>query len=662
MRASALALPWGMPKSARLVAGLVIALLATPLPARAQVALIKFTQTPTVGTAGQAMLGVTGVAVSVANNVNTSVASWQIDMAYSPPGSTVAMATMASANSNNTPAASFTPDKSGSYRVVLKVWAIANRVGTPNSTDIRVFAVPEGVNGFVRPPAQIFPGPLPDPLSGLAGNKPNEMNFSGCLFGYAGCGSDGLLDNFIATTDKRLMRSVSTIAALASIPDAGFVAGQIAYVATVGDFFAWHTGQALTTTATTVINGPAGQWTRMGIPNRAWRAQATWSIDESNVSGLASDENTCADDTHPCLNGDEFVRRMGTVVLAQATTVRWMSDTTHYSIDLSGISGGNQSATTPATNFPLVVIGVPTVVRSGTLTGATDAPWSVSDSALGTSWSASGCLSTSTGVRLIRKTDKTKYAMMGYEDVAKTAKTSPTNGFSETFGTAGTVSVSFATSDAYEVLSLPKFPRVNAAGSVPGFTGNYFMLLDMTNVYGGSVETRFCGWRAFGGFNAQQRAGFMFVKGGIMVAGGTFGGGLTTVFSRSIFLGGVMQTFAWTGDMNGLVNVVAKGGTLQVTHGSMGRLGIVYAFDCTGIAIQLTNLAISTIDQIHGSGNAGVIVDVRDSGCSLNSQSATSAFDATTSAAHPITIVGASKDYADLPFWSTNQNAGFVVN
>ncbi len=660
MRARVLALPWGMPKSARLVAGLVLALLATPLPARAQVALIKFTQTPTVGTAGQAMLGVTGVAVSVANNVNTSVASWQIDMAYSPPGSTVAMTTMASANSNNTPAASFTPDKSGSYRVVMKVWAIANRVGTPNSTDIRVFAVPEGVNGFVRPPAQIFPSPLPDPLSGLAGNKPNEMNFSGCLFGYAGCGSDGLLDNFIATTDKRLMRSVSTIAALASIPDAGFVAGQIAYVATVGDFFAWHTGQALTTTATTIINGPAGQWTRMGIPNRAWRAQATWSIDESNVSGLASDENTCADDTHPCLNGDEFVRRMGTVVLGQATTVRWMSDTTHYSIDFSNISGGNQSVITPVTNFPLVVLGVPTVIRSGTLTGATDAPWSVTDSALGTSWSASGCLSASTGVRLIRKTDKTKYAMMGYEDVAKTAKTSPTNGFSETYSSQGTEVASFAPGDAYEVLSLPKFPRVKPTLSVPGFVGYYSILLDMTNIWGSGCETRLCGWRSVGAaFNAT--GGFIHVKGGIFLSGGSFTGTPGEIFYRTMFLGG---SATMNNTFEGTTNVVAKAGLFKVSDGAIGIIGTMYVYDNTGAspAIRIELGAHANISAVHGSGNTGVIIDIPDSGSSLNSRSAASSFDATTSSAHPITIVGASFDYADIPIVVADKDSSFTVN
>ncbi len=435
-----------------------------------------------------------------------------------------------------------------------------------------------------------------------------------------------------------------------------------AWVKSVGDWFILSpvVGSAQANVVVTASDGR--QWVRQFVPNQAWTSQATWSIDESNVSGVASDENTCADDAHPCLNGDEVVRRMGRVVLAQATTIRWLSDTTHYSIDLSAISGGNQSATTPATNYPLVVVGVPTVVRSGTLTGATDAPWSVTDSALGTSWSASGCLSSSSGVRVIRKTDKSKYAMMGYEDVAKTAKTSPTNGFSEAFGTAGTASVSFAASDAYEVLSLPKFPRVNGAGSVPGFIGNYFILLDLAGIAGGSNETRFCGWRAFGGFNAQFRGGFATIKGGILVAGGTFSGSLGMVFSRSMFLGGVAQMFGWFGDMNGLVNVVAKAGSFQVTHGAMGRIGIMYAYDTSSIAIQISNEATATVDAIHGSGNTSTIVDVRDSGCSLNSQSATSAFDATTSAAHPITIVGSSKDYADLPYWSASQNAGFVVN
>jgi len=452
------------------------------------------------------------------------------------------------------------------------------------------------------------------------------------------------------------MRALSTSSFVAPVANT-------VYVATHDDFYRYVAGGTLTPSDGTVYSSSdgLGQWVRMMIPSRKWQTQATWSIDESNSTGRASDENTGADDTHPLLTGDEFARRMGRCVLQQATTVRWLSDTTRYSLDLSGITAANQTALTPATNYCLVIVGVPTVVRSGTLTGATDAPWTVADSSLPTSWSASGCLSTSSGTRIIRKTDGSKHACMAYENVAKTAQTSPSNGYSQSYLSTGTAAVSFANGDAYEVLSLPKFPRVTPPASVPNFVGCYFFYLDMQGVVGGANEYRFCGWRAFSTFSAQTLAGTNTVRGGIFVAGGSMSGQLTNTLNRSIVPASSFQFFSWTGDMNGQINVVAKTGQFSVTHGSMGRLGIVYVYDCSVTAIQVHNVSSVTIDAIHGASNTSVIADVRDTGCSINSPNAASSFDATTSLAHPLLIVGATKDYADLPFWSTNQNAGFAT-
>src|SRR6185436_15089637 len=103
---------------------------------------LKFTQNAATPGAGLAMKGVTGLTVTV-NNVNTtSIASWQIDLVYTPPGSAVAVATPLAFNDNgNTPSATFTPDVTGSYRLVLKLWSVINRAGNPDDTDIRVFAV-----------------------------------------------------------------------------------------------------------------------------------------------------------------------------------------------------------------------------------------------------------------------------------------------------------------------------------------------------------------------------------------------------------------------------------------------------------------------------------------------------------------------------------------
>ncbi len=164
-------------------------------------ALIDFSQGATNPPAGQAMIGVTGTAVSIHNGTNSGIASWQIDLTWAPNGSALVAGTLASSNSGNTPSATFTPDVSGSYRIALYVWALANRAGPPADTDIRVVSVPEPAKGYIRPPLQIWPRPLPPLASGSVGAKPNEMNFDGRELGFVGNAADGLLDQQIKEWD-----------------------------------------------------------------------------------------------------------------------------------------------------------------------------------------------------------------------------------------------------------------------------------------------------------------------------------------------------------------------------------------------------------------------------------------------------------------------------
>jgi hypothetical protein len=166
-------------------------------------ALIKYSQAPVVGGDGLALLGVLGVPVFIHNVNNSGVASWQIEVAYADPESSVFSAPIPFAFNDNssTPSTSFIPDVRGSYRFVLKVWSTINRVGDPDSIDIRVFAVPE-LNGFVTAPSQVYPLPLPDPRTGDVKSKPDELNFGGQLNGWAGNGNtDGLMTRLLRAVD-----------------------------------------------------------------------------------------------------------------------------------------------------------------------------------------------------------------------------------------------------------------------------------------------------------------------------------------------------------------------------------------------------------------------------------------------------------------------------
>lgn len=176
----------------------------------AATALLKFTQGVNVGADGQALFGVTGASVVVANSNDLGVASWQIELVYVPPGSAVSTGTVASSDASGTPTHTFTPDLSGPYRFVLKVWNATGRSGTATSTDIRCFGVKEP-NGLYRPAPQLWPRPLPPVASGEIGAKPDENNFAGQENGWSGNGSEGLLDTLIQRVDALALSVMPSI-------------------------------------------------------------------------------------------------------------------------------------------------------------------------------------------------------------------------------------------------------------------------------------------------------------------------------------------------------------------------------------------------------------------------------------------------------------------
>lgn len=164
-------------------------------------ALIKFSQGAVVGADGQAFFGELNTNVFVHNVNNVDVASWQLDLVYTDPSSSIPITIpYASDDNGNTPSAVFSPDVRGSYRWVLRVWSVINRIGTPDDIDIRVFAVPE-INSSVVLPSQVWPIPLPDVRSGLPGAKPNELNFAGQPDGWVGN------DNFSVALMNSLIRT-----------------------------------------------------------------------------------------------------------------------------------------------------------------------------------------------------------------------------------------------------------------------------------------------------------------------------------------------------------------------------------------------------------------------------------------------------------------------
>lgn len=157
--------------------------------------------------AGEALKGIVGAGVNVENVSPVDIQSWQINLVDVPPGSGVPTGVLAAADTN-TPLAAFIPDAvPGCYRIQLFVWPQPGQVGTPDE-DIRNFAVPEPIHGHVFPPYQELPPKLPVLGSGFLGEKPDELNFGGQPYGWAGTGLDGLL---LEQLRKYTLNSTDTI-------------------------------------------------------------------------------------------------------------------------------------------------------------------------------------------------------------------------------------------------------------------------------------------------------------------------------------------------------------------------------------------------------------------------------------------------------------------
>jgi hypothetical protein len=357
----------------------------------AATALIKFTQGATIGADGQALFGVLTTAVNVANVSNTGVASWEIEVLYSPPGSAVAVGTLAFSNNGATPAASFVPDVRGPYRLRLRVWAGLNRTGDPTDVDIRVFSVKE-TNGLARPAPQLWPRSLPPLLSGEFGAKPDEHNFAGQGSGYAGTGADGQLDTLLRFASLGALGTVANAAALTALDETYLEQCAIRRVETYKDCFFLDRVTTRTAVPDVVIAAAtAGHWwVRMLIPDPSWAAQAAWTINPG-ATGIPGDDQAAGTSGAPLKTRSEFYRRVGRTVLPQNTTVTVTASLNAGDTYVVPVTTGIQSG------FGINWVGVPIALVTTPITAYTARSGSGSQKTLMTidppgfvSWTASG--------------------------------------------------------------------------------------------------------------------------------------------------------------------------------------------------------------------------------------------------------------------------------
>lgn len=169
----------------------------------AATALIQFTQGAHTDVPGKAVLGGFGdfSAVTVTNGDNSGVASWKILLLDAPSDSIAFPAAfqpqVVAEAADDTPTFDFTPDVAGTYRLMLELVDVDGIV----DRDIRCFGIPDA-RGFVRPPYQQSPEPLPVELPAVITVeprpiKPDEQNYSDNVRGWAGNGNARQLDAFL---------------------------------------------------------------------------------------------------------------------------------------------------------------------------------------------------------------------------------------------------------------------------------------------------------------------------------------------------------------------------------------------------------------------------------------------------------------------------------
>lgn len=287
-------------------------------------ALIQYTQSASPGIAGRAYVGtIAGGVVSVANDNNANITSWTITLLDVPPGSALVPGVLATA-ANNTPAATFTPDVAGSYRIRLSVTD-----GTDIDVDIRNFAIPN-VRGLIIPSYQKLPDPLPVTGSGLPGEKPDEQNYGGQTRGWAGNRTDGQLEYFFNTYDDLPYQSVTTTpytaaatlqAPLYYVNVSGAAVFNLPSGIRVGQRFRINTSSVV---SVLTVNPPGGhtieglsffQMLALSTMTFVYRGSSTWSLlgssnyryERSALAGIGStDQTSFVSVGAVALNPDEY--------------------------------------------------------------------------------------------------------------------------------------------------------------------------------------------------------------------------------------------------------------------------------------------------------------------------------------------------------------------
>jgi hypothetical protein len=456
-------------------------------------------------------------------------------------------------------------------------------------------------------------------------------------------------------------------AALAATSETGFTEGNIAYVQTFGRFFSWHPGQSLTPVAGSVINGPTGQWTDMGVPNAKYLAASFWAIDPAN----GNDENQgwgatqVAADAVPLKTLAELNRRMIGSNISGTVVFHLLGDVpTSDSIVLSNVKSFHG-------------FGQPIFVGKKTQIGS---DYTVSAYATAVPAANTGYLLTATGIgaagnlgKLVTNAAENKWAFIQASVTADQVRLTNPNNY-DAIAFSGGYSTVFTVSETVRVWNLPilqqfpfahdcSFPYVEACHILGSSSSGLFdntqfgtiapfishSLIDGV-VFQGGIQ---------GGFN-----GCLFALNGSNLSNGTsmylYGCGVRGV--NLLYTGG---TPLWSANLDLENAQISLSDSCQAFFNdpscslSIFDVPNTIANGAAVFANARSSLTVFTSSsRIWGSGNSAFIYKAGRGACGAISASVSTVV---TSAAHPISLAGTQYDFVGIPIADT-ATGSFINN
>lgn len=427
--------------------------------------------------------------------------------------------------------------------------------------------------------------------------------------------------------------SVANAAALSAYDDSNLQSGATAHVATYRAVFYLDRVTTRTAVPDAVITAltPGHWWVRTDDADPYWALQTEWHIDPAGTHTTpGNDEASGLSADAPIKSVAEWRRRNRGAVITATVIIHPLSSST---VDDDGLFDGFK---TDGTNGIVAIVGPTAVLFSGTITAyqaySGNTRGSVTDSAIATSWTASGGIPTTVvGSRYIRKTGTSKMAPLLKDMGAKKAMIGLPVTISETSAaTPSTAITDFQVGDAYQVVSRLRWPRIRANPN----TIVRYVCIDVDGVIGGTGSVEFEAYSICGFLD------FLTPYRGIAWAC-VFVDSLSTrafTCSACAFLNTFVQMQFMAANWNGQQNVFVNS-PVRVWHGGeLASSGTLWCFDNTTECLSVRHSGSVNLQALVGDGNTGKLVLVEGGGTVNGGGTAT----ATTSDGNPFTVSGVS--------------------